>query len=86
MPPISRPVMFDTVEADAILAALQTFPPDNPWNQAVDRWPVHPDSGALVADNGQDWAISVPDERIPVLHEELHRVRGGDFEVVVPPR
>jgi hypothetical protein len=43
--------------------------------------------GMLVADNGIDWAISVaPDPRIPVIHEELRRVKGSDFEVVEPPR
>lgn len=42
--------------------------------------------GMLVADNGIEWAISVtPDPRIPELHDELRRVRGSDFEVVVPP-
>jgi hypothetical protein len=42
--------------------------------------------GMLVADNGFDWSFSVaPDERIPVLHEELRRVKGADFEVVVAP-
>jgi len=42
--------------------------------------------GMFVADNGIEWAISVtPDERIPSLHKELRRVRGADFEVVVPP-
>ncbi len=42
--------------------------------------------GMFVADNGIEWAISVaPDERIPVLHEELRRVKGSDFEVVVAP-
>jgi len=42
--------------------------------------------GMFVADNGIDWAISIaPDERIPVLHEELRRIRGSSFEVVVPP-
>jgi hypothetical protein len=42
--------------------------------------------GMFVADNGIEWAISVaPDPRIPVLHEELRRVRGGAFEVVLPP-
>jgi hypothetical protein len=42
--------------------------------------------GMMVADNGIEWAISVaPDERIPVLHDELRKVRGSDFEVVVPP-
>jgi hypothetical protein len=43
--------------------------------------------GMFVADNGIDWAISVaPDPRIPVLHEELRKIRGSDFEVVVAPQ
>ncbi len=43
--------------------------------------------GMFVADNGIDWAISVaPDERIPVLHEELRRIKGSAFEVVIPPK
>ena len=42
--------------------------------------------GMLVADNGIDWALScAPDTRIPVLHDELRKVKGSDFEVVVPP-
>jgi hypothetical protein len=42
--------------------------------------------GMLVADNGIEWAVSVaPDPRIPVLHEELRKVKGSDFEVVQPP-
>jgi hypothetical protein len=52
MPSISRPVMFDTPEADALLAALEVFPPDNPWNLLVTDWPVHPNSKALVASVG----------------------------------
>jgi hypothetical protein len=30
MPAVTRPVRFDTPEADRILEALQVFPPDNP--------------------------------------------------------
>lgn len=42
--------------------------------------------GMFVADNGIEWAMSCsPDERIPVLHEELRRLKGSDFEVVTPP-
>jgi len=42
--------------------------------------------GMIVADNGIEWAFScAPDERIPVLHEELRRVKGADFEVVTYP-
>jgi len=43
--------------------------------------------GMFVADNGIDWAISVaPDERIPVLHEELRRIKGSAFDVVQAPK
>ncbi len=42
--------------------------------------------GMLNADNGIDWALSIaPDQRIPVMHEELRKIKGSDFEVVVPP-
>ncbi|MCY2973206.1 MAG: hypothetical protein NTW52_00915 [Planctomycetota bacterium] len=42
--------------------------------------------GMLNADNGIDWAVSIaPDQRIPVMHEELRKIKGADFEVVVPP-
>jgi hypothetical protein len=43
--------------------------------------------GMIVADNGIEWAISVtPDPRIPELHEELRKVRGSDFDVVIAPK
>ena len=39
----------------------------------------------FVADNGKDWLISVaPDRRLEGL-ETLNRVKGSDFEVLVPP-
>jgi hypothetical protein len=42
--------------------------------------------GMLVADNGIEWALScAPDERIPVLHDELRRIKGNAFEVVEAP-
>jgi len=42
--------------------------------------------GMFVADNDIDWAVSVaPDPRIPVMNEELRKIKGSDFEVVTPP-
>lgn len=52
MPRIDRPVPFDTPEADAILSALEVFPPDNPWNLDVSDWPLHPNSKNIVASAG----------------------------------
>jgi hypothetical protein len=54
MPQITAPVMFDTADADRILAALQVFPPDNAWNQDISSMPVHRDSAKIVASVGAD--------------------------------
>jgi hypothetical protein len=40
--------------------------------------------GMFVADNGGDWLLSIaPDRRFEGL-ESLARVKGADFEVIVP--
>lgn len=54
MPPVTTPVMFNTVAADRILAALQVFPPDNPWNEDISKLPVLGNSQAIVASIGAD--------------------------------
>jgi hypothetical protein len=54
MPKIDKPVMFDTPEADAIVSALEVFPPDNPWNLVVSDWPLHPNSKNIIASIGPD--------------------------------
>jgi hypothetical protein len=54
MPGITRPVLFHTPEADAILAALEIFPPDNAFNQVIEDWPLHPNSRNIVASIGLD--------------------------------
>lgn len=54
MPAFDEPVRFDTTEADRIISALEVFPPDHPFNQLVDQWPVHPRSDAIVASIGVD--------------------------------
>lgn len=52
MPAVTAPVLFDTAEADRILQALQVFPADNPWNQDVSAWPLHPNSKKIIASIG----------------------------------
>ena len=54
VPKITKPVMFDTPEADTILAALQVFPPDNWWNRDISGLPVHPDSEKMIAAIGPE--------------------------------
>ncbi len=52
MPAITKPVLFNTPEADRILAALQVFPPDNPWNEDISERPLHPNSKNIIASIG----------------------------------
>jgi len=54
---ITKPVLFDTPEADRILSSLPVFPPDNPWNQDISSLPVHPDSSAMIASAGVDKSL-----------------------------
>src|SRR5687768_4608369 len=54
MPPITEPILFNTPEADTVLAALEVFPPDNPWNAVVSDWHLHPDSREMIASIGPD--------------------------------
>jgi hypothetical protein len=51
---VEKPLLFNTAEADAIVAKLQVFPLDNPWNTDISKWPVHPNSAAIVASIGAD--------------------------------
>ena len=54
MPAIREPVLFNTEAADAILSALEIFPPDNPWNIAVDTWPLASNSAAMIKAIGSE--------------------------------
>ncbi|PYR27011.1 MAG: hypothetical protein DMF98_07225 [Acidobacteria bacterium] len=51
---LTRPVLFDTPEADSILSGMQIFPADNPWNEDISNRPVHPDSAAIIRSIGAD--------------------------------
>lgn len=58
IPAIARPVMFNTPEADRILAALRVFPPDNPWNEDISGRALHPNSKRLVASVGEEKGLA----------------------------
>lgn len=75
MPRISKPVMFDTPEADAILSTLEVFPPDNPWNQVVSDWPLHVNSKNIIVSIGADKPLRYnPDMGFVLVPPEQKRV------------
>jgi hypothetical protein len=53
-PKVTAPILFNTPEADAVLAAMQVFPKDNPWNEDVSKRPVLKDSDRMIAQIGRD--------------------------------
>lgn len=54
MPKFAKPTLFNTPEADPILAGLQVFPKNNAWHEDISKRPVHPDSDRIVATVGLD--------------------------------
>lgn len=83
MPHIAQPILFHTPEADAVLSALEVFPPDNPWNQLVDEWPRHPDSDAIIASVGADKPLRYnPDMGFVLVPPDQKRV---DVKIVSYP-
>lgn len=52
LPVIKAPVLFNTPEADALLARMQIFPKDNPWNRDISKLPVLRNSREMIATIG----------------------------------
>ncbi len=81
MPKITAPVMFDTPEADAIVAALQVFPPDNWWNRDISALPVHPDSAKMIASIGPEKPLEYNlDMGFVIVPPDQKRVTVGPIE------
>lgn len=54
MPAITKPVLFNTPEADAICAAMKICPTDSPWNEDISRRPVLASSDQMIARIGKE--------------------------------
>ena len=57
-PTVSRPFLFNTAQADAIVAAMQIMPVDSPWNEDVSRRPLLTNSNAMIAQIKTDLGTS----------------------------
>jgi hypothetical protein len=74
--PIKKPIPFDTPEADAILAGLEVFPPDNHWNVLVEDWPLHPDSAHIIEAVGPDLPFRMnPDMNFILVNSSQKKIK-----------
>jgi hypothetical protein len=51
---ITRPLMFDTPDADRVLEAMQIFPKDSAWHEDIRKRPRHAMSDAIIRSIGAD--------------------------------
>jgi hypothetical protein len=54
LPIVSSPILFNTAAADAVVAAMQILPRDNPWNEDISRRPLLANSDAMIAQIAAD--------------------------------
>lgn len=55
-PTVTEPILFNTPQADAVVAAMQIMPVTNAWNEDVSRLPLLPNSAAMIAQITSDLA------------------------------
>lgn len=53
-PQLAAPVLFNTPEADQIMARARICPADSPWHEDISRQPVLPESERMIAGIGAD--------------------------------
>jgi len=58
MPVVTNAILFNTNLADAVVSALQIFPPDNPWNEDVSARPLLANSTAMISQISSELATN----------------------------
>lgn len=78
---VANATLFNTPEADAILASLQVLPRDNPWNEDVSHRPVLKNSDAMIARINADLSSS---RRSLRAFQEMNFVLVPDAQPLAP--
>jgi hypothetical protein len=82
-PVVTNAILFNTTNADAIIAAMQIFPVTSPWSEDISRRPVLTDSDAMIAQISADLLAS---RRTLRLFQEMNFVLAPDAQTLVPIR
>src|SRR5688572_20333079 len=80
-PTVTNAVLFNTPAADAIVSALQIFPRDNAWNEAISSRPVLANSDAMIARITNDLAAN---RRTVRIFKEMNFVLAPNNQPLVP--
>jgi hypothetical protein len=80
-PVVTSPILFNTTNADAVVAAMQIFPVTNPWNECISNLPVLANSDAMIAQINSDVGSS---HRVLELFQEMNFCLVPDNQPLVP--
>ena len=81
LPVVTNAILFNTSNADAVLAAMQICPVTNPWNEDISHRPVLANSDAMMAQISNDLAAS---RRTLRAFKEMNFVLIPDAQPTVP--
>src|SRR5580693_6239413 len=80
LPVVTNAILFNTTNADAVVAAMQIFPVTNPWNECVSNLPVLPNSDAMMQNILTNVGSS---HRVLELFQEMNYVLVPDNQALV---
>jgi hypothetical protein len=80
-PVVSTPILFNTTNADAVVAAMQIFPVTNPWNEDISQRPLLANSSAMIA---QIMTNLSANHRTLAVEYEMNYVLLPDNQPLVP--
>ncbi len=81
LPVVGSPIPFDSAEADAVLSAMQIFPPDHPWNEDISRLAVLANSDAMISKIRSDL---LEDRRTLRAFYEMNWILAPEDQPLVP--
>ena len=81
LPVVTNSILFNTLNADAVVSAMQIFPVTSPWNEDISRRPLLTNSDAMIAQINSDVGSS---NRKLRLFQEMNYVLVPDSQPLVP--
>lgn len=81
LPPVTDATLFNTPNADAVLAAMQIFPVTNPWNEDISQRPLLGNSDAMITQINADLAAT---RRTLRAFKEMNFVLVPDAQPTLP--
>ena len=87
LPTVTNSILFNTTNADIVVAAMQIFPVTDPWNEDISRRPLLANSSAMIAQTNTTAIFNAPGVYTLMLSADngVHAVAYDAVVITVPP-